>query len=69
MPKPTVYLCRDKRTWLLLRNIADEEGVRSYFTAILLPHDVDVETTHRMVQAEFPDYKICVLTWHRTKPS
>ncbi len=67
MPKPIVYLCRGRRTWLLLQDIAHDEGVRPYFTAILLPHDVDVETAHQIVQAEFPDYDIRTLTWHHRK--
>jgi hypothetical protein len=64
MPKRIVYLCRGKRTRLLSQEIADGEGVRSHFTAIKLPYDVDVETALRMVQAEFPDYDIRVLKWH-----
>jgi hypothetical protein len=67
MSKRIVYLCRGKRTWLLSQEIADGEGVRSHFTAIKLPHDVDVETALRVVQAEFPDYDIRVLNWDRPK--
>ncbi len=67
MPKRIVYLCRGKRTWLLCQEIADGEGVRSHFTAIKLPYDVDAETALRMVQAEFPDYDIRVLNGHRPK--
>ncbi len=67
MPKRIVYLCRGNRTWLLSQEIAEGEGVRSHFTAIKLPHDVDVETALRVVQAEFPDYDIRVLNWDRPK--
>ncbi len=41
--------------------------MRPYFTPILLPDKVDVETALRMVQAEFPDYDIRVLNGHRPK--
>jgi hypothetical protein len=67
MPKRIVYLCRGTRTWLLCQEIADGEGVRSHFTAIKLPYDVDVDTALRIVQAEFPNYDICVLNWDRPK--
>ncbi len=67
MPKRIVYLCRGKRTWLLCQDIADGEGVRSHFTAIELPYDVDVDTALRLVQAEFPEYDIRVLNWDRPK--
>ncbi len=67
MPKRIVYLCRGTWTWLLCQNIADGEGVRSHFSAIKIPYDVDVETALRMVQAEFPDYDIRVLNWDRPK--
>ncbi len=41
--------------------------MRSHFTAINLPYDVDVETALRVVQAELPDYDIRVLNWDRPK--
>ncbi len=41
--------------------------MRSYFTTVPLPDEVDVEIALRMVQAEFPDYDIRVLNWDRPK--
>ena len=62
LPKPIVYLCRGKRTWLLSQDITDDEGVRSYITATQVPREVDVETALRRVQAEFPEYDIRLLS-------
>ena len=45
----------------------DDESVRSHFTPILLPRDVDVETALRRVQAEFREYDIRVLSWQHPK--
>lgn len=68
MPKPIRSLCRGERTWVLCREIPEDEHARPYRpTATALPRDVEVEDALAKVQSQLPEDEIRVLNWHRPK--
>jgi len=68
MAKPIRYLCRGERTWMLCEDIPEDDSTNpARSTATPLLRDVDVETALQKMQAQFPEFEIRVMSWHRPK--